>query len=282
MNNPSTSSENVSSFIDKLLDAKDPATVGLRKIIRKKTEELNDFPLRKVSFEEFDNPEKKKGILNEEERRTLELEKQVSEFDLRLKKQQESSNKAVQEAYNRGKSEGIQLGIEKGKAEALAVSKKNIAEIQKNVECCLKKLEDSKHDIFSHSDHLLLKLCVEIARKIIASEINTRQDVILNTIKKALSYIAERDKVVIRVAPGDFQTVNDGRDFWEPVTEKIKQIAIETDERVSKGGCIIESNNGSADARIGVQIDEISDLIEKLWTNEHFSPEQESVGTIES
>jgi hypothetical protein len=60
MNSPSSPSENTASLIDKLLKAKDPATVGLKRIIRKKIEDINDFPLKKVQFEEFDSLKEKK------------------------------------------------------------------------------------------------------------------------------------------------------------------------------------------------------------------------------
>lgn len=275
MNSPSSPSENTASLIDKLLKAKDPATVGLKRIIRKKIEDINDFPLKKVQFEEFDSPERKKKILSEEEKRIIELEKQIIQFEMRLKKQHENAKKAVEEAFKQGKAEGLKLGTEKGNAEASSVYQKNIVEIQQNVASFLKKVEESKRDIFSHSEHIILKMCLEITRKIIASEITTRQDVILNVIKKALSYIAEREKLVIRVAPDDCKILNDRRDFWEPVNEKLKDITIEPDERVSKGGCIIESNTGTVDARLGIQMDEITDLVERMWTDNHFAEDSD-------
>jgi flagellar assembly protein FliH len=194
---------------------------------------------------------------------------------MRLKKQHENAKKAVEEAFKQGKAEGLKLGTEKGNAEASSVYQKNIGEIQQNVASFLKKVEESKRDIFSHSEHIILKMCLEITRKIIASEITTRQDVILNVIKKALSYIAEREKLVIRVAPDDLKILNDKRDFWEPVTEKIKDVSIEPDERVSKGGCIIESNTGTVDARLGIQMDEITDLVERMWTDNHFAEDSD-------
>jgi flagellar assembly protein FliH len=271
MNSQSSTSENTASLIDKLLEAKDPATIGLRRIIRKKIEDINDFPLKKVQFEEFDSPERKRKILSEDEKRIIELEKQITQFNIRLKKQQEDARKSVREAFEKGKAEGLRLGTEKGTAEAAAVYKNNIGEIQQNVVSFLKKIEDSKREIFSHSEHIILKLCLEISKKIIASEISTRQDVILNVTRKALSYIAEREKLVIRVAPDDLKILNDNRNFWEPVTDKLKDVIIEPDERVNRGSCIIESNSGTVDARLGVQMDEITELVEKMWTDNHLA-----------
>ena len=271
MSSPSSSSENTASLIDKLLKAKDPATVGLKRIIRKKIEDMNDFPLKKAQFEEFDSPERKNKVLSEEEKRIIELEKQIIQFEIRLKKEKENAKKAVDDAFKLGKTEGFKLGEEKGKAEAASVYKKNIGEIQQDVATFLKSIEGSKREIFSHSEHIILKLCLEISRKIIASEILTNQDIILNVARKALSYIAEREKLVIRVAPDDLKILNDKRDFWEPVTEKLKDVIIEPDERVSKGGCIIESNSGTVDARLGIQMDEIAELVEKMWTDSHLA-----------
>lgn len=271
MSSPSSSSENTASLIDKLLKVKDPATVGLKRIIRKKIEDMNDFPLKKAQFEEFDSPERKNKVLSEEEKRIIELEKQIIQFEIRLKKEKENAKKAVDDAFKLGKTEGFKLGEEKGKAEAASVYKKNIGEIQQDVATFLKSIEGSKREIFSHSEHIILKLCLEISRKIIASEISTNQDIILNVARKALSYIAEREKLVIRVAPDDLKILNDKRDFWEPVTEKLKDVIIEPDERVSKGGCIIESNSGTVDARLGIQMDEIAELVEKMWTDSHLA-----------
>lgn len=271
MSSPSSSSENTASLIDKLLKAKDPATVGLKRIIRKKIEDMNDFPLKKAQFEEFDSPERKNKVLSEEEKRIIELEKQIIQFEIRFKKEKENAKKAVDDAFKLGKTEGFKLGEEKGKAEAASVYKKNIGEIQQDVATFLKSIEGSKREIFSHSEHIILKLCLEISRKIIASEISTNQDIILNVARKALSYIAEREKLVIRVAPDDLKILNDKRDFWEPVTEKLKDVIIEPDERVSKGGCIIESNSGTVDARLGIQMDEIAELVEKMWTDSHLA-----------
>lgn len=260
--------ENVSSFIDKLLKETDPATIGLRKIIRKKKDELNDYPLRSVSFEEFDNPQVKKRLLSDDEKRILELEKQVNEFNLRMRKQQQESKQAIEDAYNKGKSEGITQGVEKGKAEATVYYKEKIDQIQENVTSFLTKLEQGQRDIFINSDHIMLKLCIEMAKKVISSELSIRKETILNVLKKALCYIADRERLIIRVSSEDFKIVEEKREFWEPINEKLKQVMIETDERVDAGGCIIESNSGSVDARIGVQIAELADLVEKFWAEE--------------
>jgi flagellar assembly protein FliH len=265
MNNESSSPDDVSKLINKILTAKDPATVGLRKIIRKKNDEQDNFPLRSESLQEFTDLKVKKGILSDDERRILELEKSISDLNLQIKKQQESANLAIQNAFSKGKSEGLIKGIEQGKTESAGIYEKKIDETQKYVSECLKKLEDSRHSLYKSSEHILLRLCIAVVKKVVASEVVTRPDLILSVVKKALTFIGDKERLIIRVSPNDSEIITGRKDFWISVTERLKDVTVEPDSRIQRGECIIESNTGTVDARFGVQFEELSGLIEKLW-----------------
>ncbi|KMQ51161.1 Flagellar assembly protein FliH [Chitinispirillum alkaliphilum] len=256
--------ENISTLIDQLLKAKDPAEVGLKKILRKKVDQFNDYPLHTPELEEFSTSEKN-GVLNVDERSTLELQKRVGELEEQLKSKEESARKAVQNAYNKGKQEGLEQGKLKGKETADAEYAAEIQKIQDNVTAVLNQLQSSKKELLRNSEHTLLRLCVQIVKKIIANEVCSNEKLILGVLKKALRSIAEKDRLIIRISPQDLQTVKGGREFWVSVTERLKDVSIEDDERIQRGGCIIESVNGIVDARLDVQIDEITTLLENMW-----------------
>jgi flagellar biosynthesis/type III secretory pathway protein FliH len=80
-----------------------------------------------------------------------------------------------------------------------------------------------------------------------------------------MSYIADRERIIVRVSKDDLENVSRRKDFWMPVGERLESIIIEPDERIEKGGCIIESNSGVVDARLGVQFEELHDTVEKVW-----------------
>ena len=126
-------------------------------------------------------------------------------------------------------------------------------------------MERSKKSIFANADTLLLAFCCEFAKKIIHNEVSVNPDIILPVLQKALSYIADRERLIIRVAKDDVETVSGRKDFWKPVGERLESIVIEPDERIEKGGCIVESNSGVADARLGVRFDELKDIVFKAW-----------------
>jgi flagellar assembly protein FliH len=268
MNLSPLSPENVSSLIDHVMKSKDPATVGLRKILKKKDDELKDFSFHTPKQTEFDAPGTTKSKnLSEDDKRTLELEKSVHDLQIKIKSLEEKAPIAEKNAFANGRTKGFSEGVAKGTADTTKVYDKKIDALQEKIGTFLKSVEDAKKEMISNTDHLLLKLCFEIVKKMISSEVQENKEYILSVIKKAINYIGDKERLIIRVAPTDFETVSNRKDFWLPVTERLQDILIEKDERISLGGCIIESNSGMVDARLGVQFNELAAIVENVWAN---------------
>lgn len=268
MNTNKTGSDEVPSLIDKILKTNDPATVGLRRIIKKKSEEGTDFPARIPSIESFDMPGKSR-ILSDDERRILELEKKVIELEDKCKRQAIEHKKAEEIASKNGYTDGIKKGVEKGAAESAAIFEKKIDGLQREIKAFLKIVESAKNSIYVNAEHLLLKMAFEIAKKVVNSEIAANPEIILNVVKKALTHIADRERIIIHVSPQDCTVVSKRKDFWNTITDNLNNIVITEDNRIEKGGCLIESNSGVIDARLGVQLDEVCSIIENEWQRAH-------------
>jgi flagellar assembly protein FliH len=263
--------DQVASLITQILNEKDPATVGLRRIIRRKTVEAEDFPMRAPAIEDFSTPGKAKKLLTEDERRIIELERQVKGLREELAKQNLNARQVVDKTYRKGFDEGRGTGVAQGRAEAGAEYQKKIEAVQNQTASYLQNIEDAKRAIFANADRIILSLCNRMAKKILSVEVAERSDVVLKVLRTALTYVAEREKITIRVAPGDLEAVSGNKDFWAPITERLKAITIEPDERIEKGGCIIESTSGIVDARLDIQMNELSELIEKTWESTYTS-----------
>jgi flagellar assembly protein FliH len=272
MNTNKTGTNEVPSLIDKILKSNDPATVGLRRIIKKKSEEGIDYPARIPTIESFDMPGKS-NILSDDERRILELEKKVIELEEKCKRQVLEQKKAEEIANKNGYADGMKKGVEKGAAETAALYEKKIDRLQREIKAFLKIVEGSKNSIYVNTEHLLLKMALEIAKKVVNSEIASNPEVIVNVVKKALTHIADRERIIIHVSPQDCTVVSNRKDFWNTITDNLNNIVIMEDNRIEKGGCLIESNSGVVDARLGVQLDEVCSIIENEWERAHVAVE---------
>ncbi|MCL2182352.1 MAG: FliH/SctL family protein [Chitinispirillia bacterium] len=266
--------ENVSVLLDQLLKTEDPATIGIRRIIKNKVEESNSFAVKSPEMETFDQhgkPVKKQGVFSDQERAYLALEKKVRELERSLTQEKVAGKRTAAESREAGRQEGIAEGEKRGFDAADKKFSAEVAKLKDQTAKYFKQFETSKKDIINNLEHILLKFCTELTKKIVACELTTNPDIVIASIKKALTMIADREKILIRVAPGDMETASGQKDFLSSVTERLENVQIEEDSRISKGGCIIESNSGMVDARMGVQLDEMELLVEKAWESSDMS-----------
>ena len=87
----------------------------------------------------------------------------------------------------------------------------------------------------------------------------------METIHRCIAEILDKTRIKIRVNPAEFEFVKTRFDELIKTNEAIAATIVESDNRVSVGGCIIETDSGSADARIESQL---RMLREKLITLE--------------
>lgn len=265
MDQSSLSSRDISALIDHLLKSKDPATVGLRKILKQKKDGAEEFPVKPLEYEEFFEPGKSKEPFTKEEKAVIELEKRVMELQARLEQSKKDLPRLERESFEKGLRDGVQKGETIAYAKARAEREAHTDALQKRVTDFLTDLENSKKTIYADAHKILLDFCYELAKKIIQAEVSQNPEIIIGVVKKSLTYIADRERLIVRVSKDDLETVSGRKDFWLPVGEPLGSITIEPDERIEKGGCIVESNSGMVDARLGVQFDELRDMVEKAW-----------------
>ena len=101
----------------------------------------------------------------------------------------------------------------------------------------------------------ILELSMSIAQKVIKHEAKIDIQIVEDTVMDALKMLSKNEpKIVLRVNPIQVQYLKD------TLPEKIKSLGMETklsvlsDEAITEGGCIIQTNNGMIDATIEAQL----------------------------
>jgi flagellar assembly protein FliH len=125
-----------------------------------------------------------------------------------------------------------------------------------------------RESFFTSVEPELAKLSLAIASKIIGDEIDSNKDTVVAIIKNALSSIKSREQVTIKVNPEDAEYVRQNKDVFAKMVEGAKEFDIASDPRVDKGGCMIETDLGTTDARITVQMSAIEMAFRTLTTGD--------------
>ncbi len=190
------------------------------------------------------------------------LTEKLQSENIALRKQSaEDKVKVHQIGFDEGRKKGAAEGYEKGKNDL----KEAISKVQGNLISVIRSFELKKNDVLNNSERKALEIIFLAVEKIIRLEAKTRKEVVLNILKSAISEVSKSDKLTIKINPSEIEAVNTAKDFWLPVNAQIKEVLIEEDSRVECGGCILESQSGSVDARINVQMEKIREIFLKCW-----------------
>lgn len=164
--------------------------------------------------------------------------------------------KILTDARKRGYQDGWEEGIKKGEDEV----KRLIERIQVILNATIEK----RNEVFVETEQQIIGLVLLIAKKVIKVISENQKNVVINNVVQALRKLKSRGEVAIRVNLADLELASQHkRDFIEMV-EGVKSIKILEDSTVDRGGCIIETDFGSLDARISSQLHEIEERILEL------------------
>jgi flagellar assembly protein FliH len=153
-----------------------------------------------------------------------------------------------------GEQEGRTQGLEVGKTEGLAVGR---AEGLRDYEAKIRSWDDllratveKRHQALSDMEDLLVELVGEALHKCLQREAQVRPEIVVDLSKAVLQKAHDRVSLRIHLNPEDVERV-------DAVKSQLKlsvgagELVLVPDGRVEKGGCLLETEAGSVDARLG-------------------------------
>jgi len=162
-------------------------------------------------------------------------------------------------------TDAFEQGFEAGKAEASKALgdeyEKKVAELSDDFASITRKFaaEAARYD--QDFDKAVVTLAIAIARRIVAREIEVDEGAVLARSREAIRKIIGVDKIKIHVNPADEEYIREHRNELSDYADSVKEIVIESDNKVERGGCVIESELGNIDARVSTQFELIQEAL---------------------
>ncbi len=174
-----------------------------------------------------------------------ELETLQKEFDKRITKQSE-------EAYEKGKVEGVrdtQETLQEHSDELNIQLLKSITALDEQIQ---------KHEIFFTScERELVEASTIIAEKIIKKELEDHSEIVAKKLADTfINDLKEASTITLKVNPKDAQ-------YIEEHYKERKNIKIDADDAINKGGIIILSDIGNIDGNINTRVEKAIALIKR-------------------
>ena len=181
-----------------------------------------------------------------------EAQKQAEFLLLETEKQAETIK---EEAYETGFKQGVEEGISKGIEEINQDMKFQIEEAVEKAQRIVKIAEQQTKENILKAEQQIIEIAVAIAEKVIPQQFNDMPQLVLPLVKSALEKVRDQENLNIRVSPEDYELVLLAKYEFQMMIGKENAIVITADKTIENGGCVIETDSGTVDARVSTQID---------------------------
>lgn len=151
---------------------------------------------------------------------------------------------------------------EEGLAEGMRVAEQAYRAKHARVEAVAAALDRERREFFDRIEPELVRLALAIAEKVIGQEMELRPELVVDLVRGAMKRLRGREALRVRVNPRDLARVREAREDLLAAVDGVRKLDILDDRRVGVGGCVIESPNGTLDARIRTQLEEIGRALE--------------------
>jgi len=154
------------------------------------------------------------------------------------------------DAYKSGYEKGFQEGLSKGHYEAQKVID--------NFASLINDATGQREILYNEARQKILELILDISRKITFDAARIDHEVTAGIIAGVIDKLVDKSKITVKVHPDHYPLIEQQIDRFKGDSTAIKEITIEPDPRVRRGGCYVETPTGDIDARVDSQMDIIA------------------------
>ncbi|MGA9120039.1 MAG: FliH/SctL family protein [Bacteroidota bacterium] len=155
--------------------------------------------------------------------------------------------------YRRGRADGIR----EAKESFAADMEVRLKEERSRGEDVVGSIRSELDKLVSRLEHDAFRFALAVAEKIVKREITFDEELVIRQIQEGIRRVAGVETLRLRVNPRDEAVARNEKSSLQATSESLREIVIEVDEKVERGGCILETPSGTVDARIYTQLEQI-------------------------
>jgi len=184
---------------------------------------------------------------------------------------QNLKNKAEQDtknAHDRGFQEGKNAGTKEGEKLATEKWKVELAALQNSVNQTFDSIAAQQKENFEKIESITTEIALAIAKRIFCEEAINNPNIISRVLKETFVFLGQEEKLKVRLNPLDVTHANETESFWKPAMGSLKSVELIPDASIERGGCLLESENGSSvDMRVQTVLGHIEETVKQIYSN---------------
>ncbi len=160
-------------------------------------------------------------------------------------------------AWQEGFHEGREAGQTAAALELQRDQEVQTAQARAQLQTLVDAVGAARQELWNAQEAEMAAFVLTIARQVVKTEVTQNPEVIAHVLQNALRRVTDKDQVRIRVSLPDAAQVRGMREDLLNLMDGVKNLEIVDDRRIGQGGCVVETNAGTIDAKIETQLDEV-------------------------
>lgn len=169
----------------------------------------------------------------------------------RARQMVEGATARVEQIESQARARGHDAGVAAGRAAGYAELEEDVAAIHELIE----NVREQRNVVIETAEPELVRLAMAVAERVVYDHVAIDPNVVLESVRHALTRIVGREIVTVRVNPADAEILRKHRE-GTAASNDVEHLRIVEDQRVDRGGVVVETDAGTIDAKISTQLRE--------------------------
>lgn len=148
-------------------------------------------------------------------------------------------------------------GFHEGQKAGLEASEKKLNILMQRYAESISEIDNLKTSLYSRVEREVVKLALEVAKKIVHREVQADPEIVQTLVKVALGHAALKSAVKVRLHPSDYSNIMKHRSALSSANAECREIELVSDKSIEQGGCLVQTECGDIDARIAEKFREV-------------------------
>ncbi|MGE3760404.1 MAG: FliH/SctL family protein [Pseudobdellovibrionaceae bacterium] len=164
----------------------------------------------------------------------------------------------LKEVQEKAYQEGYQLGLTEGSEKAFQEGKSDLVDRMRSIESILKSIENLKKNLLIDNEANLIQLLFLVAKKMALRDLEENRDAVKQILSDILGEMQKDEQLIVRLNAEDLLFIEGLQEKSKEKIESLERVKFIVEDSIKPGGCMIESEYGTVDATI-------EERVERTW-----------------
>ena len=175
---------------------------------------------------------------------------------------------AIPRAHEQGRREAFEQAREEAARVAIEEARENYSQLCQALTTGLELFESNKRRLLATAERGVLELALAISRRVCKHDVATSSEAARANAAALLEMVQHESDLALHLNPADHQTLRTAASETIAAADRLAHVDLVADPAVDRGGCVLESRNGTIDATLETQLERVAATLVKAPESE--------------